>query len=45
MATKASENDKAKEKEETFTRRDFFRDLKKVTKKRNRPSPPDPEKR
>ena len=30
---------------EAFTRADFFRDLKKASKKKNRPSQPDSEKR
>lgn len=42
MATNDSRNGKAQEKEETFTRKDFFRDLKKAAKKsvQDRPSQP-----
>jgi hypothetical protein len=45
MATKNSKNGKVQEKEQTFTRDDFFRDLKKVAKKQDRPSPRGQEKR
>lgn len=41
MTTKASKNGKVQEKEETFTRKDFFRDLKKAAKKQDRPSQPE----
>jgi hypothetical protein len=45
MATKPSKNGKVQEKEQPFTRNDFFRDLKKAAKKQNRPSQRDSEKR
>lgn len=38
MATKESKNGKVQEKEESFTRKDFFRDLKKAAKKSVQPS-------
>lgn len=38
MATKDSKNGKAQEKEQTLTRADFFRDLKKAAKKQVHPS-------
>jgi hypothetical protein len=45
MATRQSKNGKVQEREETFTRKDFFRDLKKAAKKQDRPSQPDSKKR